>query len=221
MVALVPSGSRKRACTLALVTGLNCLSRTSTRIGTVVSSLSTDLGRGGDHLPRRVGHQVAEHLLPEGGVGLVGVVEPHLPAPASLGGEQHGAAAAVILGHQQRLRALARRRHFAAAWWRPASARRHPGSWPSAESSSSVRRCAPDSRPGGRSRSARPARVSATLEKSRWKVPRASGSLTGTRSAMGEFCQPPSLKRGAPADEQQAAAAPVHEIVNRLLLRRA
>ena len=65
-----------------------------------------------------------------------------------------------------------------------------------------------------------PCAVSETLEKSRWNVPRPSGSLTGTRSAMGEFCQPPSLKRSASADEQQTAAAPVHEIVNRLLLRR-
>src|ERR1035438_5976276 len=44
MVALLPSGWRKRAWTLALVTGLYCLSRTSTRIGTLVSSLNTDLG---------------------------------------------------------------------------------------------------------------------------------------------------------------------------------
>ena len=44
MVALTPSGPRKRACTLALVTGLNCLSRTSTRIGTRVSSESTCFG---------------------------------------------------------------------------------------------------------------------------------------------------------------------------------
>ena len=34
----------KRACTLAFVTGLYCLSRTSTRIGTRVSSESTCFG---------------------------------------------------------------------------------------------------------------------------------------------------------------------------------
>ena len=35
--------------------------------------------------------QVAEHLLPEGGMSLVGMVEPHLPAPTSLGSEEHSA----------------------------------------------------------------------------------------------------------------------------------
>ncbi len=74
IVALVPSGLRKRACTLAFVTGLYSLSRTSTRIGTRVSSASTGRRRGGGHLARRIGHQVAEHLLPEGGMRLVGVI---------------------------------------------------------------------------------------------------------------------------------------------------
>ena len=54
------------------------------------------------HLSRRVRHQVAEHLLPERGVGLVVVVEPHLPGPASRRGEHRGAAPAVIFRNQQR-----------------------------------------------------------------------------------------------------------------------
>ncbi len=44
MVRLVPSGCKNRACTLASVTGLYSLSRTSTRSGTRVSSESTCLG---------------------------------------------------------------------------------------------------------------------------------------------------------------------------------
>ena len=88
-------------------------------------------GRGGGHLAGRVGHQVAEHLLPEGGVGLVGVVLPHLPAPAPPGGEDRGAAAAVILRHQQRQGAPARREWIRAARWRRAWDRPLPASWPS------------------------------------------------------------------------------------------
>ena len=66
------------------------------------------LGRGGSHLAGRIGHQVAQNLLPESRLGLVVMGQPHFPAPASLGGEQHGAAAAVIFRHQQRRFALPR-----------------------------------------------------------------------------------------------------------------
>src|ERR1039458_1875290 len=50
-VAEAPSGPRKRTCTLAFVTGLYSLSRTSTRIGPRALSANTALGAGATTYP--------------------------------------------------------------------------------------------------------------------------------------------------------------------------
>ena len=63
------------------------------------------------HLARRFRHQPAQQLLPEDGVGLVGVILQHLPAPRSRRGEHRRAAVSVILNRQKRRGPVARRLH--------------------------------------------------------------------------------------------------------------
>ena len=163
-------------------------------------------GRVRDHLPGRIRHQVSEDLLPERGVRLVGMIRPHLPAPASPGREQHRAAAAEILGDQQRQLALARRRRPQQHRGARLGFARPPGNSPSAASSSSVRafragivvQAADDAL---RALGSAPAPV-----KSRWNVPLRSGSLVGHQvgqrrariAAVGERARPPRNSRPPP-----------------------
>ena len=152
-------------------------------------------------------------------MGLVGVVEPHLPAPAAFGGEQHGAAAAVVFGDQQRLGPLARRRHFE---------QRGSAGFGLADILvvGDLRNLLP---PFGVARgifvqAAEDALGSLRGERDAGKIAMegaaAFGQPDGNEVGHGGILPAAIAQRSASADEEHAAAAPVHEIVNRLLLRR-
>ena len=66
----------------------------------------------------------------------------------------------------------------------------------------------------------RPSLVSSNAAGSRWKVSLRSGSFTGSKLRQRRMLIAAVGQRGASAQEQDAAAAPVGEFADQVLLRR-